>query len=147
MITVVAFFRFRPLSQNQKEQQTVTSSKPKSGATSASRLSRKTWKEDGKNCSIFSIHRFIFENGRENVFDWSDANTSVNAVISFILLLVTDWVEYGLLGITAILLPWERFSLSRRHAWRFSPIAAIGENRQVYPVRRLRFSPIAAIGV
>ena len=66
MITVVTFFRFRPLSQNLKEQQTVTSSKPKSGATSASRLSRKTWKEDGKNSPIFSIHV------------WSDANTSVN---------------------------------------------------------------------
>lgn len=38
---------FRPLSQNQKEQQTVNSSKSKSGASgTASRTSRKTWKED-----------------------------------------------------------------------------------------------------
>ena len=110
MITVVTFFRFRPLSQNQKEQQTVTSSKPKSATSSASRLSRKTWKEDGKSCSIFSIHRFIFKNGRENVFNWSDANASVNDSISFILLLVTDWTEYDVLGIREIPLPWERFT-------------------------------------
>ena len=38
--------------------------------------------------------------------------------------------------------------LSQRHTWRvYTPIAAIGENRQVCPVQRLRFSPIAAIGV
>ena len=53
------FFRFRPLSQNQREQQTVNSSKPKTGAVSASRLSRKTWKEDGKQCVIFGISRFV----------------------------------------------------------------------------------------
>ena len=50
-------FRFRPLSQNQREQQTVNSSKPKFGGTSAgSRLSRKTWKEDG-NYMIFHTVR------------------------------------------------------------------------------------------
>ena len=38
--------------------------------------------------------------------------------------------------------------LSRRHTWRFyRSIAAIGENCQVCPLRRLRFPPIAAVGV
>ena len=38
--------------------------------------------------------------------------------------------------------------LSQRHTWRFyTPIAAIGKNRQVYPVQRLQFSPIAVIGL
>ena len=37
-------------------------------------------------------------------------------------------------------------TLSKRHTWRFyTPIVAIGENRQVCPVERLRFSPIADI--
>ena len=53
------FFRFRPLSQNQKEQQSVNSSKPKSGVASASRLSRKSWKEDGKQCMLFNISGFF----------------------------------------------------------------------------------------
>ena len=49
-------FRFRPLSQNQREQQTVNSSKPKFGSTSAgSRLSRKTWKEDGKSLMVHTV--------------------------------------------------------------------------------------------
>ena len=39
-------------------------------------------------------------------------------------------------------------ALSQRHTWRFyTPIAAIGENRQVCPVQRLRFLPIAPIDV
>ena len=45
------------------------------------------------------------------------------------------------------LFPFHRCSscLSQRHTWRFyTPIAAIGENRQVCPVQRLRFSPIGA---
>ncbi|XP_020611050.1 E3 ubiquitin-protein ligase TRIP12-like isoform X1 [Orbicella faveolata] len=47
---------FRPLSQNQREQQTVNSSKPKSGATSTgSRLSRKTWKEDDSEVSLSQL--------------------------------------------------------------------------------------------
>ena len=38
--------------------------------------------------------------------------------------------------------------LSQRHTWRFyTPIAVIGENRQVCPMERLRCTPIAAIGV
>lgn len=53
-------FRFRPLSQNQREQQTVNSSKPKSGTTSAgSRLSRKTWKEDGKYLMVHTLRQRI----------------------------------------------------------------------------------------
>ena len=39
-----------------------------------------------------------------------------------------------------------RTLLSQRHTWRFyTTIAAIGENRQMYLVQRLRFSPIARI--
>ena len=43
-----------------------------------------------------------------------------------------------------ILILCRRGCLSRRHTWRFyTPIAAIGKNRQVCPLQRLRFSPIA----
>lgn len=34
---------------------------------------------------------------------------------------------------------------SQRQTWRFSAIVAIGQNRQVCPVGRLRFSPIAGL--
>ena len=65
------------------------------------------------------------------MFDWSDANTSVNDSISFILLLITDWTEYGSLGITGILLPWERFQL--KPATRLAILCADRRDRRKSP--------------
>ena len=48
LLSLTLNYRFRPLSTAQKEQETVSSSKPKSAVASVSRPSRKTWKEEGE---------------------------------------------------------------------------------------------------
>lgn len=52
---MVLFVRFRPLTPNQKEQQPVLTSKPKTGSASASRSSKKSLKEDGKQFSTLNF--------------------------------------------------------------------------------------------
>ena len=52
---MVIFIRFRPLTPNQKEQQPVLTSKPKTGSASASRSSKKSLKEDGEQFSTLNF--------------------------------------------------------------------------------------------
>ena len=52
---MVIFVRFRPLTPNQKEQQPVLTSKPKTGSASASRSSKKSLKEDGEQFSTLNF--------------------------------------------------------------------------------------------
>ena len=52
---MVIFVRFRPLTPNQKEQQPVLTSKPKTASASASRSSKKSLKEDGEQFSTLNF--------------------------------------------------------------------------------------------